>query len=108
MHIYLSLVKLFPVMQKYSYSWISILNICALTSSLVFPLFLSLLRSGALGVLFIGGNGGLGLFWFRLVLTCPYAFFLIDDPEDFPIASNSLSSVLVATSSVTFLVFFTV
>ena len=29
-----------------------------------FPLFLSLLRSGVLGVLFIGGNGSLGLFWF--------------------------------------------
>ena len=63
-----------------------------------FALFLSLLQSGALGVLFIGGNGGLGLFWFRLVLTCPYAFLLIDDPKDFSIASNSLSSVLVATS----------
>ena len=108
MHIDLCVEKLVAVMEKYSCSWISILNICALTSSLLFALFLSLLRSGALGVLFIGGNGGLGLFWFRLVLTCPYAFFLIHDPEDFSIGSNSLSSVLVATSSVTFLVFFTV
>ena len=108
MHIKLSVEKLVGTMQKYSYSWIYILNICALTSSLLFALFLSLLRSGALGVLFIGGNGGLGLFWFRLVLTCSYAFLLIHDPEDFSIASNSLSSVLVATSSVTFLVFFTV
>ena len=32
-------------------------------------LFLSLLRNGALGVLFIGGKGGLTLFTFLLVLT---------------------------------------
>ena len=86
MHIDLSVDKLVGTMQKYSYSWIYILNICALTSSLLFALFLSFLRSGAFGVFFIGGNGGLGLFWFQLVLTCPYAFLLIHDPEDFSIA----------------------
>ena len=75
-----------------------------LTSSFFFPLFLSLLRSGAFGVLLRGGKGGLGRFWLRLVFTWPYLFCLTTRFEDFCTASNSLSSVLVPTSSVLFLV----